>query len=197
MLTLYVPSWSMRCPSAFLSDGDLAIIAATSDAVIAGAAGAPAGACPRCAQIANVSNVTKLVAAIIRITMQPPFVPYVQRRYGNRRISPILFASRGVLSTWECDGPAHGLWRLTSPTEFHPYAKGSLVEAVAAGIANAQGFHEAAGIDVVGRIGRAPNTRSRIRVMRRICDVERFDAELQLGPFSQSPLAVQTHIQIH
>src|SRR6266571_3065338 len=74
MLTLYVPSWSMRCPSAFLSDGDLAIIAATSDAVIAGAAGAPAGACPRCAQIANVSNVTKLVAAIIRITMQPPLV---------------------------------------------------------------------------------------------------------------------------
>src|SRR5207249_5307975 len=104
MLTLYVPSWSMRCPSAFLSDGDLAIIAATSDPVIAGAAGAPAGACPRCAQIANVSNVTKLVAAIIRITMQPPLVPYVQRRYGNRRISSILFASRGALSTWECDG---------------------------------------------------------------------------------------------
>src|SRR5881296_2081627 len=94
MLTLYVPSWSMRCPSAFLSDGDLAIIAATSDAVIAGAAGAPAGACPRCAQIANVSNVTKLVAAIIRITMQPPLVPYSQRRYGNRPISSILFASR-------------------------------------------------------------------------------------------------------
>src|SRR5437762_13953028 len=93
MLTLYVPSWSMRCPSAFLSDGDLAIIAATSDPVIAGAA----GACPRCAQIANVSNVTKLVAAIIRITMQPPLVPYVQRRYGNRRISSILFASRGAL----------------------------------------------------------------------------------------------------
>src|SRR5207249_8001231 len=84
MLTLYVPSWSMRCPSAFLSDGDLAIIAATSDPVIAGAAGAPAGACPRWAQIANVSNVTKLVAAIIRITMQPPLVPYVQRRYGKR-----------------------------------------------------------------------------------------------------------------
>src|SRR6266705_5819560 len=74
MLTLYVPSWSMRCPSAFLSYGDLAIIAATSDPVIAGAAGAPAGACPRCAQIANASNVTKLVAAIIRITMQPPLV---------------------------------------------------------------------------------------------------------------------------
>src|SRR5438094_5806289 len=94
MLTLYVPSWSMRCPSAFLSDGDLAIIAATCDAVIAGA---PAGACPRCAQIANVSNVTKLVAAIIRITMQPPLVPYSQRRYGNRRISSILFASRDNL----------------------------------------------------------------------------------------------------
>src|SRR5438874_3832368 len=114
MLTLYVPSWSMRCPSAFLSDGDLAIIAATSDAVIAGAAGAPAGACPRCAQIANVSNATKLVAAIIRITMQPPLVPYVQRRYGNRRISPILFASRGVLSTWEATGPAHSPSRCSS-----------------------------------------------------------------------------------
>src|SRR5207247_11044801 len=86
MLTLYVPSWSMRCPSAFFSDGDLAIIAATSDAVIAGAAGAPAGACPSCAQIANVSNVTKLVAAIISINMQPPLVPYVLRRYDNSRI---------------------------------------------------------------------------------------------------------------
>src|SRR5947199_1128304 len=111
---------------------------------------------------------------------------------------PLFFLPReGLCQPGSATGPAHGLWRLTSPTEFHPYAKGSLVEAVAAGIANAQGFHEAAGIDVVGRIGRAPNTRSRIRVMRRICDVERFDAELQLGPFTQSPLAVQTHIQTH
>src|SRR5437667_2874788 len=103
---------------------------------------------------------------------------------------PLFFLPpEGFCQPGSATGPAHGLWRLTSPTEFHPYAKGSLVEAVAAGIANAQGFHEAAGIanaqgfheaagiDVVGRIGRAPNTRSRIRVMRRICDVERFDAE--------------------
>src|SRR2546428_12714318 len=111
---------------------------------------------------------------------------------------PLFFLPpEGLCQPGSATGPAHSLWRLTSPTEFHPYAKGWLVEPVAAGIANAQGFHKAAGIDVVGRIGRAPNTRSRIRVMRRICDVERFDADLQLGPFTQSPLAVQTHIQIH
>src|SRR5437762_12870658 len=80
----------MRCPSAFLSDGDLAIIAATSDAVIAGAAGAPAGACPRCAQIANVSNVTKLVAAIIRITMQPPLV-LIHKKIRQSTDFPLFF----------------------------------------------------------------------------------------------------------
>src|SRR5437762_3029454 len=90
MLTLYVPSWSMRCPSAFLSDGDLAIIAATSDPVIAGAAGAPAGACPRCAQIANVSNATKLVAAIIRITMQPPLV-LIHKKIRQSTDFPLFF----------------------------------------------------------------------------------------------------------
>src|SRR6266571_4801525 len=73
-----------------------------------------------------------------------------------------------------------------SPTEFEAHAEGSLVEAVASGIADAQRFHEAAAIDVVGRI----------RVVRRIRYVERFDTELQLGLFAESPLTVYTHIQI-
>src|SRR5438876_491738 len=73
-----------------------------------------------------------------------------------------------------------------SPTEFESGAEGPLVETIATGIADAQRFHETAAINVVGRI----------RVMRRVCDVERFDTELQLGLFTESPLAVQTHIKI-
>src|SRR2546425_9076341 len=74
-----------------------------------------------------------------------------------------------------------------SPIEFEAHAKGSLVEAVASGIADAQRFHEGTVIDVVGR---------RVRVVRRIRDVERFGTELQLGLFTDSPLAVYTHTQI-
>src|SRR5437870_10966461 len=77
-----------------------------------------------------------------------------------------------------------------SPIEFEAHAKGSLVEAVASGIADAQRFHEGTVIDVVGRRVR------RVRVVRRIRDVERFGTELQLGLFTDSPLAVYTHVQI-
>ncbi len=59
---------------------------------------------------------------------------------------------------------------LFSPTEFETHAEVSFVEAVASTIANRQGFHEAAAIDVLACV--------RNRVVRRIRDVERFDTEL-------------------